>query len=79
MKDIIASKIDYIHISVPCSQPRLCKRQEHLYGSCGELHNREEERTNHCLGSENINIIIDNSTRRPFFNIKMKNKRAIVV
>ena len=72
IKKIVASKIDYIHISVPCECPKICKRTEHLYGSCGELHNREERRSSHCNDGGEINIIVDNSTQRPFFNIKPK-------
>ena len=58
MEEIEATKIDYIHITVPCKTPKICKRDEHLYGSCGELHNREEERGSHCLDGANIKIII---------------------
>ena len=72
MKEIVATKVDYIHITIPCSRPKICKRKTHLYGSCGELHNREENRGSHCEDGENIKIIINNDTRRPFFNVKKK-------
>ena len=72
MKEVFATKVDYIHITIPCSNPKICKRKEHLYGSCGELQNREEDRGSHCEEGENIKIIINNDTRRPFFNIKKK-------
>ncbi len=66
IKEIYASKIDYQHIRVPCETPKICKRDEHCYGSCGELHNRIESRKSHCSSGENIRIIIDKKTLRPF-------------
>jgi len=63
---IIATKIDYTHITVLCNNPKKCKRKTHLYGSCGELHNRTESRGSHCGDINNIEIIIDTTTQRPF-------------
>jgi hypothetical protein len=73
MNDIVATKINNIHITVPCMNQDECKTDIHLYGSCGELHDRVEKRVSHCPPNEEINIIIDKSTRRPFFNIKQEN------
>ena len=76
MKEVFATKVDYIHITIPCSNPKICKRKEHLYGSCGELQNREEDRGSHCEEGENIKIIIrgDHSSILKRKNIVVRNR-----
>jgi hypothetical protein len=69
IKKVIASKIDYTHITVPCENPKKCKRKTHVYGSCAELHNRVESRGSHCIDGKNIHIVINNETQRPFYPI----------
>jgi len=66
-KEIIALSVDYTHIIIPCEDPKKCGRETHLFGSNAELHSRTETRVSHCDDKKDIDIIIDKSTRRPFF------------
>jgi hypothetical protein len=72
--NVVATKVDDIHIQFEC--PRCVYRNRpviHYHGSCGEFHNRVENRVAHCDQSRikhypdvnGFNIHITDATVRP--------------
>jgi hypothetical protein len=61
-KFIHAYAINDVHIVIKC--PHHKKKTFHRHGSCGDLHNRTEDRVSHCDQCNYDTIVIDDDTLR---------------
>ena len=72
---VVAFEIDRIHFFYTCP---FCQ-STHQHGSNGEFHNRVEYRATHCQkNTENMEIYINDYTKRVLGKTKRKGKHAII-
>lgn len=73
----VADYVDKVHIAYTCpycwsrvnkdGRPRKnAVNIQHRHGSCGDLSNRIENRGSHCSFSSNVDIIINDTTKKVF-------------
>tara|TARA_R100000781_G_scaffold113812_1_gene83146 strand:+ start:748 stop:1017 length:270 start_codon:yes stop_codon:yes gene_type:complete len=65
IREYYAISIDDVSFAYECPyDKKICPSVVHFHGSKGELHNRKEHRSSHCLGDDQVIVHIDDDTLR---------------